>query len=59
MPLSTAHVATARPERYVKQLISHMGHRATAELTGPGRGDDRLDCVMLPVRDGVTLARKR
>ncbi|MFI7127915.1 DUF2218 domain-containing protein [Nonomuraea sp. NPDC050153] len=38
MPLATAHVATDRPARYVKQLISHMGHKATAELTGAGRG---------------------
>ncbi|GAA3153049.1 DUF2218 domain-containing protein [Nonomuraea roseoviolacea] len=38
MPLSTAHVATDRPARYVKQLISHLGHKATAEVTGAGRG---------------------
>ncbi|MFI6318549.1 DUF2218 domain-containing protein [Nonomuraea sp. NPDC050556] len=38
MPLSTAHVATERPERYVKQLLSHMGRKAAAEHTGSGRG---------------------
>ncbi|MFI9433314.1 MULTISPECIES: DUF2218 domain-containing protein [Streptosporangium] len=38
MPLSTAHVATDRPERYAKQLISHMGHKADVEHTGAGRG---------------------
>lgn len=38
MPLSTAHVAIDRPERYAKQLISHMGHKAVAEHTGVGRG---------------------
>jgi caffeoyl-CoA O-methyltransferase len=38
MPLSTAHVATDRPERYAKQLISHLGNKATAKLTGDGRG---------------------
>ncbi|MBB5081942.1 DUF2218 domain-containing protein [Nonomuraea endophytica] len=38
MPLSTAHVVTDRPDRYVKQLISHLGHKAAAEHTGTGRG---------------------
>lgn len=38
MPLSTAFIATERPERYVKQLISHMGHKADAKHTGVGRG---------------------
>ncbi|MEV0613502.1 DUF2218 domain-containing protein [Nonomuraea sp. NPDC050404] len=37
MPLSTAHIATDHPARYVKQLISHLGHEVTAELTGAGR----------------------
>lgn len=31
MPLSTAHVITDRPERYAKQLISHLGHKAHAD----------------------------
>jgi hypothetical protein len=35
---STARVATERPERYIKQLVSHLGHRLTTELTDEGIG---------------------
>jgi predicted O-methyltransferase YrrM len=38
MPLSTARVATERPERYIKQLVSHLGHKADATLIADGRG---------------------
>jgi caffeoyl-CoA O-methyltransferase len=33
--------------------------RAIAELNDFVAGDDRVDCVMVTVRDGVTLVRKR
>ncbi|NUW35501.1 DUF2218 domain-containing protein [Nonomuraea sp. SMC257] len=58
MPLSTAHVATDRPARYVKQLISHMGHKATAELTGAGRGTVTFrqgTCSLTSTRDELIL----
>ncbi|GII58104.1 hypothetical protein Pth03_64930 [Planotetraspora thailandica] len=51
MPTSTALVRTARPDRYIKQLISHLGHKATAQLTGDGRGTITFDagtCVLAP-----------
>ncbi|MFB9880216.1 DUF2218 domain-containing protein [Planobispora siamensis] len=51
MPSSTAHVETPRPERYIKQLISHMSHRATAELADDGRGTITFaqgTCVLIP-----------
>ncbi len=35
MPSSRAHVATDRPERYVKQLSEHLGRR-NAPVTEPG-----------------------
>lgn len=34
MPESTARVHTARPERYLKQLASHMGHKVPVILEG-------------------------
>ncbi len=33
--------------------------RAVADLNEALLADDRLDVVLLPVRDGVSLARKR
>ncbi|WP_197681675.1 DUF2218 domain-containing protein [Actinopolymorpha singaporensis] len=56
MPISTAEVATERPDRYVKQLVSHLGQLATAELAtaevgADGRGVialERGQCVLTP-----------
>ena len=58
MPSSTAHVATSRPSRYIKQLISHMDHKATAELAGDGRGTitfGRGTCVLTPSGDHLDM----
>ena len=33
---ATAFVATSRPERYIKQLVSHFGNKAKTELTNEG-----------------------
>ena len=33
---ATAFVVTSRPERYVKQLVSHFGNKVTTELTDEG-----------------------
>jgi hypothetical protein len=36
-PLSaSAFVLTSRPERYIKQLVSHFGNKVEAELTDEG-----------------------
>ena len=36
-PLSTsAFVVTSRPERYIKQLVSHFGNKVKTELTEEG-----------------------
>jgi caffeoyl-CoA O-methyltransferase len=37
MVVSVARVVTDQPERYVKQLVSHLGHKLTTELL-PGGG---------------------
>ncbi|MGW7380677.1 DUF2218 domain-containing protein [Streptomyces sp. NPDC054794] len=70
MPLATAHVVTDRPARYLKQLVSHMGHKAGTTLTPDGRGTitvaagtcnltaspDRLELTATAV-DAESLAR--
>ena len=33
---ATAFVLTSRPERYVKQLVSHFGNKVNTELTDEG-----------------------
>ena len=33
---ATAFVVTSRPERYVKQLVSHFGNKVNTELTDEG-----------------------
>jgi hypothetical protein len=33
---ATAFVVTSRPERYVKQLVSHFGNKVKSELTDEG-----------------------
>ena len=33
---STAFVVTSRPERYIKQLVSHFGTKVKTELTDEG-----------------------
>ncbi|WP_406482780.1 DUF2218 domain-containing protein [Streptomyces platensis] len=58
MPLSTARVATARPARYVKQLVSHMGHKADAARTSDGRGTITVasgTCTLTPTTDQLEL----
>jgi hypothetical protein len=34
---SIAKVATERPERYLKQLVSHLGNKVETEMTEDGR----------------------
>ncbi len=54
-PLSHAQVATDRPARYAKQLVSHMGRKITAtweDSTASGRlafareGEPPLECTL-------------
>jgi hypothetical protein len=43
MRQSVARVQTAQPERYVKQLVSHLGHKRATELLAPGHGVINFD----------------
>jgi hypothetical protein len=36
MPTATAFVATQRPQRYIKQLVSHFGNEVRTEVTDTG-----------------------
>ncbi|MEU6772229.1 DUF2218 domain-containing protein [Streptomyces sp. NPDC046759] len=58
MPITTARVATARPARYLRQLVSHMGHKAAAALTPDGRGTITVaagTCSLTPSPDRLEL----
>ena len=36
MSTATAFVATQRPQRYIKQLVSHFGNKVRTEVTDTG-----------------------
>lgn len=36
MPTATAFVDTSRPQRYIKQLVSHFGNKVSTKLTDEG-----------------------
>ncbi len=58
MPSSTARVATERPGRYGKQLISHLTRRSTGEWdddSGRGRLTLALGEATLTAEDGALL----
>ena len=38
MLYARAEVATATPDRYIRQLVSHLSHKATTELRPDGTG---------------------
>jgi hypothetical protein len=54
---ATAFVATSRPERYIKQLVSHFGNKVKTELTDEG-GRLEFDfgiCDLRAVPTGIEL----
>jgi len=58
MAESVARVPTGQPERYIKQLVSHLGHRASTELLADGQGVIRVDtgqCTLTAAPDGLIL----
>ncbi|SDY99536.1 hypothetical protein SAMN05444365_104483 [Micromonospora pattaloongensis] len=58
MPTTTATVRTDRPERYIKQLVSHMGRKIPAELATDGTGTLRFPTggrVTLTPTDGALI----
>lgn len=57
MPSTNAFVATERPERYIKQLVSHFGNKVKTELTDQG-GRLEFDfglCDLKAMPDGIEL----
>ncbi|MGC9665189.1 DUF2218 domain-containing protein [Planosporangium sp. 12N6] len=58
MAHATAHVVTERPGRYIKQLVSHMGHKVPAVLAADGTGTITLrggECVLAPTAGHLEL----
>jgi hypothetical protein len=58
MAESVARIPTGQPARYIKQLVSHLSHRATTELLPDGQGVIRLDvghCVLSAAPDELVL----
>ncbi|MFI6791611.1 DUF2218 domain-containing protein [Nonomuraea sp. NPDC050383] len=58
MPISTAYVPTDRPERYIKQLVSHLGRKATTTLSTDGRATIALshgECVLAPAGGALEM----
>jgi caffeoyl-CoA O-methyltransferase len=56
---SSATVRTGRPERYIKQLVSHLGHRLSTDLAGDGTGTIVMDhgrCTLIPVDGAIEMA---
>jgi caffeoyl-CoA O-methyltransferase len=54
---ATAFVVTSRPERYIKQLVSHFGNKVKTELTDEG---ERLEfdfgvCELKAAPTGIEL----
>ena len=54
---ATAFVVTSRPERYIKQLVSHFGNKVKTELTdGGGRLEfDFGVCELKAAPTGIEL----
>jgi hypothetical protein len=59
MILSTAHLATDRSDRYIKQLVSHLGHKIEASVDGDGIGHVTMStgasCTLRPDVSGIAL----
>jgi caffeoyl-CoA O-methyltransferase len=57
MLLAHAELTTATPERFIRQLVSHLGHKLTTELRPDGVGVVAVPggrCV-LTAREGVLV----
>ena len=58
---SVARVDTQQPQRYLKQLVSHLAHKLSTRLLEDGSGEIVLDdgsCRLIP-EDGVLLLTAR
>jgi caffeoyl-CoA O-methyltransferase len=57
MPTASAFVVTSRPQRYIKQLVSHFGNKVKTELTDEG-GRLEFDfgtCDLRTVETGIEM----
>ncbi|HEY2669343.1 MAG TPA: GNAT family N-acetyltransferase [Rugosimonospora sp.] len=58
---SAARVATERPDRYVRQLVSHLGHEVQTDLAAEGRGTITLSrgaCALVPSAGRIDMIAK-
>jgi caffeoyl-CoA O-methyltransferase len=58
MPTSIARVSTARADRYVKQLVSHMSHKASTETRDDGSSVITVQsghCTLHPADDHILM----
>jgi hypothetical protein len=56
---SRAQVTTDQPARYVKQIVSHLGHRLTTRLEADGTGVVEFDdgrCTLTAGAGGLQLS---
>jgi caffeoyl-CoA O-methyltransferase len=54
---ATAFVSTPRPQRYIKQLVSHFGNKVSTQITDQG-GSLEFDfgiCDLRAVPEGIEL----
>ncbi len=60
MTTTTARLDTDRPERFIKQLISHLGNRLETSSTAPGVGTvhipDGGTCALTSDATGIRLS---
>jgi hypothetical protein len=52
---ATAFVLTSRPERYVKQLVSHFGNKSEAIFHAASGGDMAKVLRQVPFAETLTL----
>ena len=59
MPSSHATVKTDRPQRYIKQLVSHLGHRLSTSVADDGTGIITMDggrSTLTPADGAIEIA---
>lgn len=60
MTTTIARLDTERPERFIKQLVSHLGNRLETSSTSPGFGTvhvpDGGTCELTADATGITLS---
>ncbi len=60
MTTTTARLDTDRPERFIKQLVSHLGNRLETSSPAPGLGTVHIPaggtCALTADATGITLS---